>query len=61
MCQAAVDIQWSGAVAPGATINLVISATGASFGGDISAEFIIDNNLAKIIGYSYGECELRSR
>src|SRR6202046_2036068 len=57
-CEAAVDIQWSGAVAPGATINLVISATGASFGGDISAEFIIDNNLAKIIGYSYGECEL---
>src|ERR1700678_4129400 len=58
-CEAAVDIQWSGAVAPGATINLVISgSTTTTFGGDTSAEFIIDNNLAKIIGYSYGECEL---
>jgi subtilase family serine protease len=56
-CEAALDVQWSGAVAPGAAINLVISATGASFGGDISAEYIIDNDLAKIIGYSYGECE----
>jgi subtilase family serine protease len=58
-CEAALDIQWSGAVAPGATINLVISgSTTATFGGDTSAEYIIDNNLAKIIGYSYGECEL---
>jgi subtilase family serine protease len=62
-CEAALDVQWSGAVAPGAIINLVISAdTATTFGGDISAEFIIDNpaevNNAKIIGYSYGECEL---
>jgi subtilase family serine protease len=58
-CEAAVDIQWSGAVAPGATINLVISgSTTTTFGGNTSAEFIIDNNLAKIIGDSYGECEL---
>jgi subtilase family serine protease len=60
-CEADIDVEWSGAVAPGASINLVISATGASFGGDISAQFIIDNpaevNNAKIIGYSYGECE----
>ena len=58
-CEAALDVQWSGAVAPGATINLVISAdTPTTFGGDISAEYIVDNNLAKILGYSYGECEL---
>ncbi|HEY4949915.1 MAG TPA: S53 family peptidase [Candidatus Acidoferrales bacterium] len=60
-CEADIDVEWSGAVAPGAGINLVISKTGASFGGDISAQFIIDNpaevNNAKIIGYSYGECE----
>jgi len=57
-CEAALDVQWSGAVAPGATINLVISgSTTTTFGGDTSAEYIIDNNLAKIIGYSYGECE----
>lgn len=58
-CEAALDVQWSGAVAPGATINLVISgSTNTTFGGDTSAQWIIDNNLAKIIGYSYGECEL---
>ncbi len=39
-------------------INLVISgSSNATFGGDTSAEWIIDNNLAKIIGYSYGQCE----
>jgi subtilase family serine protease len=58
-CEAALDVQWSGAVAPGATINLVISgSTTTTFGGDTSAQWIIDNNLAKIIGYSYGMCEL---
>jgi subtilase family serine protease len=58
-CEAALDVQWSGAVAPGATINLVISgSTTTTFGGDTSAQWIIDNNLAKIIGYSYGLCEL---
>jgi subtilase family serine protease len=57
-CEADLDVQWSGAVAPGAAINLVISfSTTTTFGGDVSAEYIIDNNLAKIIGYSYGQCE----
>lgn len=58
-CEAALDVQWSGAVAPGAAINLVISkSTTTTFGGDTSAQWIIDNDLAKIIGYSYGSCEL---
>ena len=30
-CEAALDVQWSGAVAPGATINLVISADTAHY------------------------------
>src|SRR5580700_792211 len=58
-CEADIDVQWSGAVAPGASINLVISgSSNATFGGDTSAEYIIDNHLAKILWYSYGECEL---
>lgn len=58
-CEAIVDVEWSGAVAPAASINLVISAdTNSTFGVDTSAQYVIDNNLAKIIGYSYGECEL---
>ncbi len=56
--EADVDTQWAGAVAPGATIDLVVSpTTNASFGGDLSAEYIIDNKSASIIGYSYGSCE----
>jgi hypothetical protein len=59
--EADVDTQWSGAVAPGATIDLVVSAdTTSTFGGDISAEYIIDNKStlsATVLGYSYGECE----
>jgi hypothetical protein len=59
--EADVDTEWSGAVAPDATIDLVISAdTNTSFGGDISAQYIIDNKPAlnaSVMGYSYGECE----
>lgn len=59
--EADVDIQWSGAVAPGAAIDLVISQDSTtSFGGDLSAEYVIngsDSHNPKIIGYSYGLCE----
>jgi hypothetical protein len=59
--EADVDTQWSGAVAPGANIDLVVSSdTTASFGGDLSAEYVIDGkdtNNPKVIGYSYGLCE----
>jgi hypothetical protein len=62
-CEADIDVQWSGAVAPGATIDLVISAdTDVSFGTDISAEYIIENQStvkATVIGYSYGSCEFQ--
>jgi subtilase family serine protease len=57
--EAVLDTEWSGAVAKNAAVTLVVSAdTTASFGGDLSAEYIIDNNYAPILSYSYGECEL---
>jgi subtilase family serine protease len=57
--EAVLDTEWSGAIAKNATIDLVVSqTTSASFGGDLSAEFIIDNNLAPIMSESFGECEL---
>jgi subtilase family serine protease len=56
-CEAVIDVEWSGAVAKDATIDLVVSETGATFGGDLSAEYIIDNKLAPILSESYGECE----
>jgi subtilase family serine protease len=56
--EADLDVQWSGAVAPGATVKLVVSAsTPASAGIDLSALYIVDHNLADVISLSYGSCE----
>ncbi|HET9306248.1 MAG TPA: Ig-like domain repeat protein [Candidatus Sulfotelmatobacter sp.] len=57
--EADIDIQWSGAVAPQATINFVTSAsTETTDGIDLSAVYIVENNVAAVVSESYGECEL---
>jgi subtilase family serine protease len=57
--EADIDTQWSGAVAKGATIDYVVSkSTETTQGTDLSAIYIVDNNLAPVMSYSYGECEL---
>lgn len=54
-----LDVEWSGAVAKGATIDLVVSAsTNSSAGVDLSANYIVDNNIAPVMSESYGACEL---
>jgi hypothetical protein len=54
-----LDVQWAGAVAKGATIDLVESIwTNSTSGVDLSALYIVDNNLAPILSESYGACEL---
>ena len=54
-----LDVEWSGAVARGATIKFVVSAsTNSSSGVDLSALYIVDNDVAPILSESYGECEL---
>jgi subtilase family serine protease len=56
--EADIDTQWSGAAAPGATINLVESAsTETTDGVDLSSLYIVENNLAPIVSVSYGQCE----
>jgi subtilase family serine protease len=56
--EADIDTQWSGAVAKGATINLVIAAdTNTANGVDLAAQFIVQNNLAHIVSESFGACE----
>jgi subtilase family serine protease len=53
-----LDVEWSGAVAPGATIKFVVSAsTPASAGIDLSALYIVEHNLAGVVSESYGACE----
>lgn len=57
--EADIDTQWSSAVAKGATIDLVVSeTTETTLGVDLSAEYIVDNNLAPVMSESYGICEL---
>jgi len=56
--EAVLDVSWSGAVARNATIDLVSSATtSTALGVDLSALYVVDNNLAPIMSESYGECE----
>ncbi|HWZ52847.1 MAG TPA: Ig-like domain repeat protein [Granulicella sp.] len=54
----AADTQWSGAIAKNATIDYVISeTTSVSQGSDLSAQYIVDNNLASVLVDSYSTCE----
>jgi hypothetical protein len=56
--EADLDVEWAGAVARGATIDLVVSqSTEATAGVDLSALYIIDNNLAPVMSESFGDCE----
>jgi subtilase family serine protease len=53
-----LDVQWSGAVAPGATIQFVTSAPTETTGGIfLSAIYIVENNLAGVMSESFGGCE----
>jgi hypothetical protein len=54
-----LDVEWSGATAPAATVVAVVSASTATTSGDeLSDLYIIDNEVASIMSASYGECEL---
>ncbi|HEY6905405.1 MAG TPA: S53 family peptidase [Candidatus Acidoferrales bacterium] len=58
--EALLDVEWAGAVARNANINLVVSqSTNTTFGGDLSANFIISENPPPpILSESFGACEL---
>ncbi|MGO9692203.1 MAG: protease pro-enzyme activation domain-containing protein [Syntrophobacteraceae bacterium] len=56
--EADLDVEWSGAVATNATILFVTSkSTGATDGVDLSAQYIVNNNLAPVMSTSFGACE----
>ena len=53
-----LDLQWSGAVARGATIKFITSATtNTTLGVDLSAQYAVDHNVAPVLSESYGTCE----
>ena len=56
--EADIDTQWSGAAAPGATIDFVTSEdTETDFGVDLSALYIVDNNVGQTMSESIEACE----
>jgi subtilase family serine protease len=53
-----LDVEYSSAMAPNAQIDLVVSeSTNSTDGVDLSAQYIVDNNLAPVMSTSYGACE----
>jgi subtilase family serine protease len=53
-----IDLEWSSAMAPGATINFVYTGNSLNNGGAFQAiEYAIDQKIGTIISTSYGNCE----
>jgi pseudomonalisin len=56
--EADLDVEWAGAVAKNATIKFVTSqSTYSTDGVDLSAQYVVNNNLAPIMSVSFGSCE----
>ncbi|MGA3113439.1 MAG: S53 family peptidase [Syntrophobacteraceae bacterium] len=56
--EADLDVEWSGAVAKGATIKFVTSKpTNVTRGEALSAQYIVDKSLASIMSECFGQCE----
>jgi subtilase family serine protease len=52
-----LDIEWSGAIATGATINFVYAGNNPTYGAFDAIQYAIDQNIGTIISSSYGTCE----
>ena len=56
--EAELDVEWSGAVAKNAAIQFVLSAsTSSTDGALLSAQYIVNHNLAPVMSSSFGLCE----
>jgi pseudomonalisin len=56
--EADLDVEWSGAVARNAAIKFVVSkSTNSSDGVYLSAQYIVNHNLAPVMSTSFGLCE----
>lgn len=59
--EATLDAEWAGAVAKSAAVKFVVSAsTSASDGVALSAQYIVNHNLAPVMTTSFGLCEQAS-
>ena len=56
--EAILDSTWSSSLAPGATVDLVVSgSTNTTDGIDLSEQYIVENNFADIMTESFSGCE----
>ncbi|MGA2049437.1 MAG: protease pro-enzyme activation domain-containing protein [Terracidiphilus sp.] len=53
-----LDVEWAGAIAPGATINFVYVGGNQNFGAFDALTYAVDQKIGTIISTSYGECEV---
>jgi subtilase family serine protease len=56
--ESTLDVEWSGAVAPAAAVNLVVAAsTQTTDGVDLASQYIVNHATAPVVSVSYGSCE----
>jgi pseudomonalisin len=56
--ESTLDVEWSGAVAPAATVKFVVAASTATTDGiDLSAQYTVNHATAQVMTTSYGSCE----
>jgi len=55
--EANLDVEWSGAVAPKATIYYLFADPNKAGGVSDALQYAVDHNQAPVISISYGECE----
>ena len=56
--ESTLDVEWSGAIAPAATVKFVVGASTATTDGvDLSAQYIVNHATAQVVSTSYGSCE----
>jgi subtilase family serine protease len=52
-----LDLEWSGAIANGASLDFVYTGNNSNYGAFDSIEYAIDQKIGTIISSSYGDCE----
>jgi len=53
-----LDLEWSNAIAPGATINFVYTGSNTNYSAFDSIQYAVDNQIGTIVSSSYGLCEV---
>jgi subtilase family serine protease len=55
--ETSLDVQWAHAIAPDATINLIVASNNYGDALNVAVEYAVDNNLGDVLSMSYGAPE----